>query len=63
MGAVKMYRVVSRCCKEVVYIDFLIILLTCISTPLVFNSSFLQLHPYFFVHFKNVFCSCYFCAI
>ena len=28
-------------------------------------SSFLQQHSYFFVHFKNVFCSClcYFCAI
>ena len=42
------------------YIDFLIllILLTCIS-------SFLQQHPYFFVHFKNVFshsCLCYFCC-
>ena len=36
------------------YIDFLIILL--IPTPLVLYSSFfLQLHPYFLVHLKNVF--------
>ena len=34
------------------YIDFLIILL--IPTPLVL-ALFLQQHPYFFVHFKNVF--------
>ena len=34
------------------YIDFLIILL--IPTPLVL-AHFWQQHPYFFVHFKNVF--------
>ena len=44
------------------YIDILIILL--IPTPLVLAFFVLQ-HLYFFVHFKNVFCSClcYFCAI
>ena len=36
------------------YIDFVILL---IPTP----SSFLQQLPYYFVHFKNVFCSTLFC--
>ena len=46
--------VVSGCCRKEVYtiIDLLIILL--IPTPLVL-ALFLQQHPYFFVHFKNVF--------
>ena len=34
------------------YIDFLILL---IPTPLVYICTFLQQHPYFFVHFVNVF--------
>ena len=45
------------------HIDFLIIITYSYNyTPIV--SSFLQQHPYFFVHFKNVFCSClcHFCA-
>ena len=42
------------CCKDVytyMYIDFLILLTT---TPFVL-ALFWQQHPYFFVHFKNVF--------
>ena len=55
MGVVRMYRcgylvgVVRR------YIDFFIILI--IPTPLVL-AIFLQLHPYFFVHFKMFCRSC-----
>ena len=46
--------VVNVCCKEVrIYLDFLILL---IPTPFVL-ALFLQQHPYFFVHFLNVFCS------
>ena len=47
--------VISRCCKELgtVYIDILIIIIT-FPTPLIL-SLFWQQHPYFFVHFKNVF--------
>ena len=46
--------VVSGCCCKEVYIDILTIIInfpysTCIS------SFFWQQHPYFFVHFKNVF--------
>ena len=37
------------------YIEFLILL---IPTPLVYICTFLQQHPYFFVHFLNVFHSC-----
>ena len=37
------------------YIEFLILL---IPTPLVYICTFLQQHPYFFVHFLNVFRSC-----
>ena len=39
-------RNIDRCIRR--YIDFLIILL--IPTSLVYISSFLQQHPYFFVH-------------
>ena len=39
------------CCKQVYTVDLLILL---IPTPLVYISSFLQQHPYFFVHL-NVF--------
>ena len=39
------------CCKEVQYIDFLILL---IPTTLVL-ALFLKQHPYFFVQFLNVF--------
>ena len=52
MGVVTMYRVVSGCCccKEVYSFPHNITYpySTCIS-------SFLQQHPYFFVHFLNVF--------
>ena len=48
MGAVS-----ECCCKEVYIIDILIIIITC-PTPLVLGL-FLQHHPYFFVHLKNVF--------
>ena len=37
------------------YIEILILL---IPTPLVYICTFLQQHPYFFVHFFNVFRSC-----
>ena len=52
--------VIGCCCKR--YIYFLILL---IPIPLVYISSFLQQHPYFFVHFYRYFRSCldYFCAI
>ena len=45
------------------YTDFLIIIITFPYSTC--SSSFLQQHPYFFVHFLNVFrsCLCYFCAI
>ena len=45
-----------------IYIYFLILL---IPTPLVYISSLLQQHPYFFVHFYRSFHSCfdYVCAI
>ena len=42
------------CCKG--YIDFLIIILLLMPTPLEL-ALFLQQHNYFFVHFKNVFLS------
>ena len=44
------------------FIDILIILV--ITTPIVLVP-FLQQHPYFSDHFKNMFCSClcHFCAI
>ena len=43
------------------YIYFLIIYtyILLIPTPLVLVSSFLQQHPYFFVHYLHIFCSFY----
>ena len=50
MGLLECIGVVSGwCCKEVMYIHFLIILLIHIYSICI--SSFLQQHPYFFVHF------------
>ena len=52
-GLIQCIGVASGCCCKEVYIDILTIIInfpysTCIS-------SFWQQHPYFFVHFKNVF--------
>ena len=64
-GVVRMYRCGYWVLLQggiYMYIGFRILL---IPTPLVLYGSFLQQHRYFFVHFKNVFCSClcYFCTI